>query len=1458
MTGATATRLVRALAHLVLVLFALVLVLALCTLLALRTAWGSRLVLTQLLPRINAEIQGRVDIARISLSPGRAALYGLALRDPEGAPVLQATSVEVQFSPWSLFHREVDVPSAKIVAPELDLRFDRRGNSNLSRAIEQRHGSAGREASTPEANEPWSFKLGRLTVRDARVAVVDQRLSAEAAWKSVRFAAAEVLVDGHYGGEGPRGFAINLGIRGALEEPFSAPVRVSLASSGGVSGPSAIHARAGLAVGDSRADVVAQVRHAEGLGAARVTIERVEVEPRLLRGFVKAWPITAVVKGSGDLAWNAKDGGLRLDMKLAAGGTALTIAAEAAWGRLRLTGMRVSAPGLTMTAEGSATSSALDVRGSVALSDLGSLLQSLSRSTGDSPAQGGGRLAFAVSGSPARPSVRIAGRLDRMVWNDIAVPRAALDLRLPDAGNPFAADLTLRVPEARVGQRHLRGIEVLAQGAGPAFRLRVGLAQPEHVALSFGGRWSSNHARLTISHARLSLPRASWTLQRNAALSVAGSRIELGNLSLASGDQALRLDFDKRPHELSVRASLARLDLSRLPRRLLPLPRVAGQVSVDLDLRQSARSRSATASVRLAQGRIGAVDRIDSTVDAELDGERAKARFTASALGARAHGQMSLPIRWPPRPTSTISADFNVSAIDLDSVMSALSRAQPGLSGTGSATVSVRGTAERPDVVVDLGVAGLRWQDTPIGDLRLALDTTSDAGPVGTLALGTATQGIGPVTLNLRGERRLPPLFAGQDLASELATLPVLAELRAERLDLPTLARLLGRPGVEGGAASVSARLAGNASSGEGDIAVDIVGLAGPGLPPTDGRAHVALRGREVHADLGITRRRANLLTATASLHAPLAQLAHPARLADTPVELRATLGPLAWQHVGVVSRLGRPRVLRGHLGAELELTGTPRRPSARVMAKTPDVRLDDKPVGAAAALLDYRDGLLEGHVSLVSTDGGRLLATASLPADLGYPAVLDPPPARDLPISASLQAAQFDLAALSGLSPTLRTVEGRIDANMEVSGTLADPRPAGQLEWKNGRLAMVGIGDYENIHLLVRGDRDRLSIEELRADSGSGHAKLTMSATHRDRGYDITSQIDLDKLPIYVQGQSLASISLDAKARARIDSGQVRSHIEIGSSHVRLSDAKRKRLQDLSQPDDVILVEDGRPIDEEQARKLAQVNAALAHEPLEPEGQPPPTKPEGATIVLLLDAPRDVWLAGKDANLEIGLEPGFRVELADQVRVYGQVVVKRGYVEVLGSRFDLKESSTLRFSGPPDRPALDVTAEHFNAENDVTVVATIQGSPDHLETELTAPGRPDLTESQLYTLVLTGRLGFGSRSSTPSTPADQAGSLLGGLLASQLQTLAGSRLPLDVLTIQTGATAGSARVEAGKYVTSDLYVGYVGRVGADPTRLQNRNAVHFEYALGSRWSFQGEYGDAKTGSLDLFWTKRY
>jgi translocation and assembly module TamB len=155
-----------------------------------------------------------------------------------------------------------------------------------------------------------------------------------------------------------------------------------------------------------------------------------------------------------------------------------------------------------------------------------------------------------------------------------------------------------------------------------------------------------------------------------------------------------------------------------------------------------------------------------------------------------------------------------------------------------------------------------------------------------------------------------------------------------------------------------------------------------------------------------------------------------------------------------------------------------------------------------------------------------------------------------------------------------------------------------------------------------------------------------------------------------------------------------------------------------------------------------------------------------------------------------------------------------------------------------------------------------VKGSPGAMDVSVRSPNRPDLTTSQLYALIISGHLddGVGRGGNQSFSATNEAASLLGGLIAAGLQSTLAGKLPLDVLTIESGGGTGltGTQVEAGRYMTDKLYVGYVGRIGADPTKYQNRNAVHAEYRLTSRWQLEGEYGDVGTGTADAVWKKNY
>jgi translocation and assembly module TamB len=255
---------------------------------------------------------------------------------------------------------------------------------------------------------------------------------------------------------------------------------------------------------------------------------------------------------------------------------------------------------------------------------------------------------------------------------------------------------------------------------------------------------------------------------------------------------------------------------------------------------------------------------------------------------------------------------------------------------------------------------------------------------------------------------------------------------------------------------------------------------------------------------------------------------------------------------------------------------------------------------------------------------------------------------------------------------------------------------------------------------------------------------------------------------------------------------------------------------------------------------------------PARAPGRPP------SLVRMQVQAPNNIWVRGSDVNVELGLGPDFVVLARPEAAVFGTVYVRRGQVEVLGRRFRLADSSTIRFNGPPDEPALQIQAVHEPRHADMTITVNVTGSPDDVELTVGSPGHPEYGQSDLLAVVITGRPPGESADVSPAASA-RAASLLGGFLADRLQRTLVRRLPIDVLNIDPGDGLRGTQLEAGTYLGDDLYVAYVGRFGAEnPFLRENQNELQLEYRLSQRWSFEATYGDARRGSADLIWTRRY
>ncbi|MGH9337409.1 MAG: translocation/assembly module TamB domain-containing protein, partial [Vicinamibacteria bacterium] len=119
-------------------------------------------------------------------------------------------------------------------------------------------------------------------------------------------------------------------------------------------------------------------------------------------------------------------------------------------------------------------------------------------------------------------------------------------------------------------------------------------------------------------------------------------------------------------------------------------------------------------------------------------------------------------------------------------------------------------------------------------------------------------------------------------------------------------------------------------------------------------------------------------------------------------------------------------------------------------------------------------------------------------------------------------------------------------------------------------------------------------------------------------------------------------------------------------------------------------------------------------------------------------------------------------------------------------------ESGRIQFRRyPVEPPELDITARTSVAEYDVRLV--LRGSTDDLQTELTSPSHPQLSQGDVASLLLTGRTLSEISGAGRTVVGERMASYLGSTLADLAQLGIGEALPFDIVTVEPALIAGEA-----------------------------------------------------------------
>lgn len=474
-----------------------------------------------------------------------------------------------------------------------------------------------------------------------------------------------------------------------------------------------------------------------------------------------------------------------------------------------------------------------------------------------------------------------------------------------------------------------------------------------------------------------------------------------------------------------------------------------------------------------------------------------------------------------------------------------------------------------------------------------------------------------------------------------------------------------------------------------------------------------------------------------------------------------------------------------------------------------------------------YNQGLLS--ISGQALTQGR--ASLGLEASLGLRVSLQPPllELTSQGLKASARARELPLALLEPAIPGVGGLEGRLNLEAAASGPLESPLVTGSLELGGGAFLIPSTGQaFEDLVVRLTARGREITVQEISTVSNG-------PATVRGKIW----------LPIGDDGR----VDLTLKAKdLLIGMGGIGKVITDADFHI-TGTALHPLATGWTKPSQAV-------IHPALAAPLALGEVVV----LSPGQEPPPLVRQGPsrTSRIVLGGP----LAPLTLDGLVNLGRGVRVELDQGFVVLGGVArvtkapggplvfhdsfsVDGGAMYIVGRRFVLTGGKTM-FAGKdvPD-PDLDV---NVNLRMGSTLVyITLKGSA--FSPQLVLSSEPPMAQTDILSTIIFGRPAQSLNAGETRQLSAQALALLGLRGRDQLESVLGPNLSPDVVTVHTETQTGSS-LEAGKYISQDIYLRYRQNLGPDAGQ-----SVGLEYRFNPHLSVESQIGTTRDSGVDAVFT---
>lgn len=392
------------------------------------------------------------------------------------------------------------------------------------------------------------------------------------------------------------------------------------------------------------------------------------------------------------------------------------------------------------------------------------------------------------------------------------------------------------------------------------------------------------------------------------------------------------------------------------------------------------------------------------------------------------------------------------------------------------------------------------------------------------------------------------------------------------------------------------------------------------------------------------------------------------------------------------------------------------------------------------------------------------------------------PGPASLLDLSLAWSGPLQPLIAIAPLDDHRLRADGVVD--LKVSGTIGRPDVRGSVVLSDGRYEHLDFGTtlaFDRIEVLA--DGDAITLTPFAAQAGAGTLSVSARAEMDGaRGYPFALEANLANVRLAARDDVTASASGDVKVTSGRGGVDVFARIVTDRIEVELVDNLPASIPTLAVTE-VGALPPGRKAPEPDA-----------------EANGPPVR-----LDVEVSIPAKFFVRGRGLESEWNGAIAVAGE-ADAPVVTGQLDLKRGSFDIVGKRLALTQGNVRIEPDASKRleAVVDVLAEYEGA--DFTVGARVKGPATDPEIELTST--PELPRDEILARMLFNKNAGALTAEESLQLAAAAASLVGGGgggfdPVGDIRRATG----IDTLRVDVGGEAGPA-VEAGRYLTDDIYVG--------------------------------------------------